>query len=400
MTTRSERAVVFLVGAVQFINILDFMMVMPLGPYFVEALGIPASSMGIVAGAYTGSAAIAGLVGSTFLDRFDRRPALGVAMLGLVLGTAAGGFATGLSMMLAARVVAGMFGGPATSIAMSIIADVVPPERRGKALGAVMGAFSVSSIAGVPAGLWLARHGGWRTPFFAVSALGLVVCAAAIFLLPSLKLHLASRDEHPPYADMLRRPTVLLSYAMTAVTMTSVFIVVPNISPFLVFNVGYPYDRLELLYMAGGLVSIVVLRIAGGLVDRIGSVPVATFGTAGFVAVMVLGFVFSLPAIPIVLMFVGFMMSTSFRNVAYNQIATRVPSSAERARFMSLQSAVQHLASAMAGVAASRILTTEPSGKLLGMPSLAWISITLGVLCPAIMLLIDRRLRSAPDPAR
>lgn len=400
MTTRSERAVVFLVGAVQFINILDFMMVMPLGPYFVEALGIPASSMGIVAGAYTGSAAIAGLVGSTFLDRFDRRPALGVAMLGLVLGTAAGGFATGLSMMLAARVVAGMFGGPATSIAMSIIADVVPPERRGKALGAVMGAFSVSSIAGVPAGLWLARHGGWRTPFFAVSGLGLVVCAAAIFLLPSLKLHLASRDEHPPYADMLRRPTVLLSYAMTAVTMTSVFIVVPNISPFLVFNVGYPYDRLELLYMAGGLVSIVVLRIAGGLVDRIGSVPVATFGTAGFVAVMVLGFVFSLPAIPIVLMFVGFMMSTSFRNVAYNQIATRVPSSAERARFMSLQSAVQHLASAMAGVAASRILTTEPSGKLLGMPSLAWISITLGVLCPAIMLLIDRRLRSAPDPAR
>ena len=400
MTTRSERAVVFLVGAVQFINILDFMMVMPLGPYFVEALGIPASSMGIVAGAYTGSAAIAGLVGSTFLDRFDRRPALGIAMLGLVLGTAAGGFATGLSMMLAARVVAGMFGGPATSLAMSIIADVVPPERRGKALGAVMGAFSVSSIAGVPAGLWLARHGGWRTPFFAVSGLGLVVCAAAIFLLPSLKLHLASRDEHPPYADMLRRPTVLLSYAMTAVTMTSVFIVVPNISPFLVFNVGYPYDRLELLYMAGGLVSIVVLRIAGGLVDRIGSVPVATFGTAGFVAVMVLGFVFSLPAIPIVLMFVGFMMSTSFRNVAYNQIATRVPSSAERARFMSLQSAVQHLASAMAGVAASRILTTEPSGKLLGMPSLAWISITLGVLCPAIMLLIDRRLRSAPDPAR
>lgn len=400
MTTRSERAVVFLVGAVQFINILDFMMVMPLGPYFVEALGIPASSMGIVAGAYTGSAAIAGLVGSTFLDRFDRRPALGIAMLGLVLGTAAGGFATGLSMMLAARVVAGMFGGPATSLAMSIIADVVPPERRGKALGAVMGAFSVSSIAGVPAGLWLARHGGWRTPFFAVSALGLVVCAAAIFLLPSLKLHLASRDEHPPYADMLRRPTVLLSYAMTAVTMTSVFIVVPNISPFLVFNVGYPYDRLELLYMAGGLVSIVVLRIAGGLVDRIGSVPVATFGTAGFVAVMVLGFVFSLPAIPIVLMFVGFMMSTSFRNVAYNQIATRVPSSAERARFMSLQSAVQHLASALAGVAASHILTTEPSGKLLGMPSLAWISITLGVLCPAIMLLIDRRLRSAPDPAR
>jgi len=42
----------------------------------------------------------------------------------------------------------------------------------------VMGAFSIASILGVPAGLELARRGGWRLPFIAVGVLG---AAASIF---------------------------------------------------------------------------------------------------------------------------------------------------------------------------------------------------------------------------
>ena len=56
----SERAIVFLVGAVQFVNILDFMMVMPLGPDFSRALGIPTSHLGYIGGAYTAAASVAG----------------------------------------------------------------------------------------------------------------------------------------------------------------------------------------------------------------------------------------------------------------------------------------------------------------------------------------------------
>src|SRR6187551_468220 len=83
-----ERRIIFLVGAIQFVNVLDFMMVMPLGPDFAAALSIDTSHIGLVGGAYTASAAVAGMVGSLFLDRFDRRRALACAMLGLALGTA------------------------------------------------------------------------------------------------------------------------------------------------------------------------------------------------------------------------------------------------------------------------------------------------------------------------
>src|ERR1043165_5939732 len=122
----SEGRLLFLLGAVQFINVVDFVMVLPLGPDFARALNIPTHQLGLIAGSYTASAAIAGLVGATFLDRFDRRRALVVAMLGLVLGTATGGAALGLGSMLLARVLAGAFGGPASSLSLSILTDVVP----------------------------------------------------------------------------------------------------------------------------------------------------------------------------------------------------------------------------------------------------------------------------------
>src|SRR5215218_1698958 len=188
--TVSERAVVFLIGAVQFVNILDFVMVTPLGPFFVRGLGIEASHIGAIAGSYTAAASVAGFVGSYFLDRFDRRRALGVAMLGLVLCTAAGGFSTGLPFLLATRVLAGVFGGPATSLSLSIIADLIPVQRRGRALGAVMGAFSVASVVGVPLALKAAELGGWRLPFFGVAGMGLAVVAGAVLLLPPMRGHL------------------------------------------------------------------------------------------------------------------------------------------------------------------------------------------------------------------
>ena len=99
----------FLLAAVSFVNILDFMMVMPLGPDFARDLGIATSKLGIIAGSYTAAAAVAGVVGAMFLDRFDRRQALAVAMLGLVTATALGGLAVGLGTLVAARVLAGLF---------------------------------------------------------------------------------------------------------------------------------------------------------------------------------------------------------------------------------------------------------------------------------------------------
>lgn len=391
----SERALLFLVGAVQFVNVLDFMMVMPLGPDFAAGLGIPASQLGLVGGAYTAAAAVAGIAGASFLDRFDRRSALAVAMLGLVLGTLSGGFATGLGTMLAARCVAGAFGGPATALSIAIVSDVIPSERRGKALGKVMGAFSVASVLGVPAGLELARHGGWRTPFFAVAALGVVVAGAALALMPPLRLHLLARAVAPgPPVSLARRPAALLTLAATAASMASAFAVIPNIAAWLQFNLGYPRERLGLLYMAGGAVAFFSLRLAGRAVDRFGAARVAALGTVVFLGVLALGFGWPPAGVPILPLFVAFMIGNSTRNVSVSSLATRVPAVEERARFLSAQSAVQHLSAAAGAALSTRLLSVLPDGRLAGMRGLVLFSTAVSLALPFLLGAVERRLRS------
>lgn len=393
----SERAVVFLIGAIQFVNVLDFMIVMPLGPDLGPTLHIPLSQLGLLGTSYAAAAAVSGILGALFLDRFDRRSALAVALLGLVLGTAAGGMATGMWTMLGARVLAGLFGGPATSLSISALSDVVPPERRGRALGSVMGAFSVASVFGVPTGLYLARHGGWRMPFLGVAGLGLVIGALAIILLPPLRGHLVQQKDqkHPPTSPLqiMSRPESLVSLATSAAVMLTSFSLVPNIAAYLQNNCGLPRQDLEYLYAIGGACTFVSMRILGRLVDRFSATRVAIFGTLLLVVDQVLGFLPGRSLIPVPVAFVTFMIAQSARAVALNTTTTKVPRPDERARYQSIQSAVQHMASGLGASLGSILLTVGPDGRLLGMPQLVTVSIVLALLLPPLLAMVQERLR-------
>jgi predicted MFS family arabinose efflux permease len=390
-----ERKIIYLLAAVSFVNILDFMMVMPLGPDFARALGIPASRLGIIGGSYTAAAAAAGLLGALFLDRFDRRNALAVAMFGLVAATAAGGLARGFGSLVAARVLAGMFGGPATSVGLSILADVVPVQRRGKALGTVMGAFAAASVLGVPAGLELAEIGGWRTPFFAVAGMGLVVVVAAIAVMPPLKLHLAAGPRSTaarPLGAFLRDRTVLLALGATVTVFSGTFAMIPNLSAYLQQNLGFPRGGIGRLYLVGGVINFVAMRIGGAVVDRRGSVAVTTVGTGVMLLVLSLGFFPQRPLVPIVVVFACFMLSNALRSVAINTLSSRVPFPTERARFMSAQSAVQHLAASAGAVVSALLLSEQPGGKLGGMSRLAGFSFVLAAAVPFLVAAVAARV--------
>ncbi|MFT3714264.1 MAG: MFS transporter [Archangium sp.] len=408
--TPLQSQIVLLIAAVQFVNILDFVIVMPLGPDFAKALSVPESHLGYVGGAYTAAACVTGLLGSFFLDRFDRRKALAVSMVGLVLGTLAGGFAVDLPTLLAARIVAGAFGGPATSLSFSIIADAIPANLRGRAMGTVMGAFSLAAVVGVPFGLFLSEKLTWRAPFIGVALIGLVVCTAAIFFIPPMTGHLDKKDVHandPQIAlQLLTNPLVQLSYLMTIVVMMAGFVLIPNIAAYLQLNLGFPRDAIKYAYGVGGIASLIATQFGGRAVDRFGSFRVGTVG-ALMVVLVVYGF-FYLPhpnaSLELVLLvFVLFMMANGLRNVSYNTLTTKVPDPKVRARFQSFQSAAQHGASAVAAIASAQILTTvktpnpnggEPLSHLEGMPNVAMVSIGLSFLVPLMLYVVERGVRA------
>jgi predicted MFS family arabinose efflux permease len=384
-----------LVAAVQFVNVLDFMMVMPLGPDFAAALGIPTSHIGMIGGSYTLAAAVAGVAGSSFLDRFDRRKALAVAMTGLGVATFLGGLSTGLYTLIAARVLAGVFGGPATALSIAIVSDTVPPERRGRAMGAVMGSFSVASVFGVPAGLELARRLGWRAPFFGVALLSAVVTTISVLLMPSMKKHL----ERPRSASLAKDFASLLSgvaplsLMATFLTMLGIFSIVPNLSTYLQYNLGYPRDRLWLLYLVGGTASFVTLQITGKLVDRFGAFALVVAGTALHLSVLIAGFIHPLAGVPVVLIFTGFMLSGSVRMVPMGSLNTRVPRPEQRAGFMSAQSAVQHAGSALGALLSSLVLVSDPSGHLGHIDVVAWGALAVACVIPFLARRIEAGVR-------
>lgn len=398
----SERALIWIVGTIQFINIIDFMMVMPLGPDFAQALGIATSNIGVLGASYSGAAAISALLVVGLLDRYDRRTVVIISMLGLAAGTAAGAFATDMNTLLAARILAGVFGGPATAIAITLIIDQVAIERRGRALGAVMGAFSAASVLGVPAALELAHWGDWRTPFIVVSVLGVIAAVAARFLLPPFKGHVLAAQQRPAweFLSLFTRSTPLLAYSATGLAMLAGFLIIPNISAFVQFNLGYPREHLGLLYLAGGGASFFTMRAAGRYVDKYGSVPVAWVGTVLLLLCLLFGFVLTTWQLPVLAIYILFMVAMSTRNIASTALLSHVPQNYERAGFMSVNSAVQSLAAALGAGLSAVLLSAQPSGALIGMSNVGVFAMACALVVPILLWKIQLRVNLAAVASR
>lgn len=391
-----ERVAIWVIGAVQFVNVVDFMMVMPLGPDFAKALGIRVSHMGVLAGAYTLAAALSGLVGSFFLDRICRRKALVWALVGLAFGTGAGAVAVDFHSLLWARVLAGIFGGPTASVGLAIIADLVPHERRGAAIGRVMIGFSAASIFGVPIGLEIARVGGWNAPFVMVGACALIMAMVARFSLPEMTENMnRSRFsiESLPFAGLMKQQNVWLSYMLLVCVMMSGFLIFPNIAGYLQLNLQFPREDMGQLYLVGGMASLIAMSFTGSLVDRYGSVPWFLAGSLGFSMALYLGMYKVPPYLTPYGLFISFMVFGTFRNVSMQTLSSKVPLPHERAGFMSLQSSLQHLAMAAGGILSSRILTTSSVGKLEGMEETVVVSSCLVILGAVLIVFLANKLR-------
>ncbi len=397
----SEGWLIFIIGAVQFINILDFMMVMPLGPDFAIALGIPTRDIGWIGGIYTFAAALSGFAGALFLDNYDRKKVLCVALTGLCLATFLCSFAWNFESLLAFRFIAGCFGGPLASVAIAIIADVVPPARRGAAMGKVMGAFSVASVLGVPFGLELSSRFGWQSPFIALSVIALLILIPTFIKLPKM-------NRFTSYINPLARLKILVSIVKSRVAlatftymglaMLSGFMIIPNISAHLQFNLSYPRDGLGMLYFFGGLVSFFGLRIAGKLTDKVGAGKVTISATAILIFAIFTGFVHYHNPMPVVVVFILFMLGMTSRNVCGQTVSSKVPPPQERAAFASVQSSIVHIFSAGGSFLASLMLTESAEHHLNGIENVGMLAIIIALLVPPLVIYVDRHVKRCSAP--
>lgn len=349
-TAGREGMILFTLAALQCIGLVDFMIVMPLGPQLLAGIGIDARRFSWVVSAYTLAAGLAGFLAAPWLDRMPRKSAYLMFSIGLLAGTAACGLAASYPQLLAARCVTGAFGGVLGGLSLAIVADVFPAERRGRAMSTLMLAFAFASVAGVPLGIALGTRLGWQAPFFALTALGLPLVGLAAWSLPTLPAHVDGVRRHP-LAHLLATLTVPAhrrALALIALLMVGAFAVIPFISTAFVANVGVTESQLPAVFIAGGLLTLVSTPLAGRLVDRFGAWPMFR-GVVPLSAVMMLVLT-HLPAVGIggaAPVAAVLMAANACRMVTAMSLITASIEPRCRGSFMSVNSSVQHVASGL-----------------------------------------------------
>ncbi|GMQ25094.1 MFS transporter [Algoriphagus sp. oki45] len=381
-----EKPLLWTLAVINFIHIVDFMILMPLGPQLMRIFEIGPSEFSLLVSSYTFSAGISSFLGAFVLDRFDRKKILLWVYVGFTIGTLGCALSPNYPILLVARVLSGVFGGLTSALILAIIGDVVPYERRGRAMGLVMSAFSFASVMGVPIGLFLASLSDWHMPFYILTGLSFLSLGMIFRFIPSIRDHMDQELVKPTPMQVISRVTSnsnqMKAISLSVMMMFGQFMIIPFLSPFNVANVGFTELQLTYIYIAGGGFTVFTSPWVGKLSDRHGKLKVFTiFMLLNLIPIGVITHLGVTP-IPFVLMITTmFFVTSNGRYVPAAAIITGTAKPENRGSFLSFNSAVQQLAAGLASLIAGLIIGENEAGQLTNFNIVGYLAIFFSVLC-------------------
>jgi predicted MFS family arabinose efflux permease len=407
--TGYQKFIVGILAFLQFTIVLDFMILSPLGALLMQELKLPASRFGLVVSVYAFSAGASGLLAAGFADRFDRKRMLLFFYTGFVLGTLFCAVAPSYPYLLAARMITGLFGGVIGSISFAIIADLFPPQARGRVMGIVQTAFAVSQVLGIPAGLLLANRWGWHAPFFLIVGVSTVVGVVIVVRMRPIDGHLALKRPDNPFRHLfatVSRGDYMRAFGCTMLLVTGGFMLMPFGSAYIVNNVRIPMDNLFKIYFVTGLVSMVGGPIVGRLSDTVGKYAVFCGGSAAAAALVIVftnlgpSPLWLITAVNVVLM-----LGVSSRIISASALTSIVPDAPDRGAFMAVNSSIQQISGGVASACAGLVVKLTPSGALEHYDTLGYVVVASMAIAVALLYSINRMVNAklsaaAAVPAR
>jgi DHA1 family inner membrane transport protein len=362
-----ERMLLLLLASINFTHILDFMIIMPLGNYLMPYFHISTQQFSLIVSAYSYAAFASGIIAAFVIDNFDRKRSLIFGYTGFITGTALCGLASSYQFLIGARILAGLFGGLIGAQVLSIVADTFPYEKRGRAMGYLMAAFSVASVLGVPLSLYLANLISWHAPFIMVAILGFVLIPFTMKFIPPMRTHLENRQHQKStaaFAVVFSRKSALIALCLSSLMFFGHFLIVPFINPYMEFNVRFTKWQIPLTYVVGGAATLFSAPFFGKLSDKKGKLKI--FVLCAALTLPFVYFITNMPAIPFYFVLIAtglwFIVSNG-RSIAAQAMISNVIESRYRGSFMSINSSLQQLFVGSASFAAGLIVTNEPVTK-------------------------------------
>jgi predicted MFS family arabinose efflux permease len=385
LSPTQERWLLWTLAAINLTHIMDFMIMMPLGPQLTQLFKISDAQFGWLVSAYTLAAGASGLLATSYIDRFERKSLLMSLYLAFAASTLACGLASSYGSLMAARIAAGVFGGVLGALVQTIVADAIPFERRGRAMGVVMTAFSVSTVLGVPVSLWLAHVLGWQAPFIMIAGLSVLVVLLALRVMPRLDQHLAAdqraRSAFGHLNAVLREPNHWRAFFLTILVMTAGFSIIPFITLYAVQNVHIKNEHIPVVYLVGGVATLFSARLWGYLSDRWGKV--STFRLVAAASMVPMLALTHLPVVPLPVFLIVttlFFVFVSGRMIPSMALISSATSPMLRGAFMSLNSSLQSASMGIAALVGGLLIHRDAAGQILGYGWSGWLSVGLSIL--------------------
>jgi predicted MFS family arabinose efflux permease len=211
-------------------------------------------------------ALFAGLLVPRLTRSIDRRVVL-LSFTGLmILSNALVALSSSMGVLLVMRVLLGVALGGFWSMAAAVAMRLVPPQRVPRALSIIFSGIAVGTVVSVPLGSYLGGLLGWRSAFWAATAVGGLTFAFQWFTLPRMAPRKAAVPES--VVGLLRRPGVAVGMLGCVLAHTGQYALFTYIRPTLESLGQMSADGLALILLGFGVANFVGTLLAGWLMER------------------------------------------------------------------------------------------------------------------------------------
>lgn len=390
-TTFNQKALIriaLVIAFVQFTNALEYMIFSPVFTFMAADFAVPVSFSGYVSGMYTSGAVLSGIIAFYWVDRCNKKRFLITNMVLLAIATLLTTFITRFPLLLTLRFFAGLVRGTTMGVGIGILINHTPADLRGKMLATVIASFSLVSVVGMPAILFLCTHYGWHVALWLISTLCLLALPFIVTVIPQDPVTFDTSYALPLDVD------TLLFASGNALVQFSPMLIIPVLAPLMTQLLGASEGLLPWLFFGGGLAGYLSTRMTGALTSRFSALSLATGSTLVFILSLLIPFLgYPHPALFMTL----FLGAAYSRLVSSSAVTIQFPDNNQRAGFSSLQTSMMYLMTT-AAFFLSAFLLPDHRMALQNMDTLLALCAISASGSPIIIIILQKKLAKRTIP--
>ncbi len=382
---KNEKFILYLLTFIWFCAIVDFLLMLPLGTEMMKIYHIQPKAYSLLIFAFSLSGGISSFLAAFYIDRYDRKTVLLIAFFFFAIGSILCSFAYTYHLMLFSRFFTGIFGGLLGGVSTAFVSDMVPYERRGKAMGILNMGFGLASIVGIPFAIFICEHLDVFWPFRMVGILSLLTLIPAYYYLPQMRGHIITQDVSifNEVIGILNNKNLQRALAFAFFLVLGHFMFISFINPYLVGNLGFKLEDTKWMYIVGGISVSLTSPGIGKFIDTLGKLKsFRILILLSFIPILVIAHIHQ-ASIMMALFICAFMfIFNSGRMIAAMTLITGAVSEEQRGKFLVIRSSLIEMSEGLSALIGGLILTKdEVTGHLSNYNYIAYIAVLIGMFC-------------------